>query len=266
MATASGYAAPFSPRGKAGIVPPPPWHYVGNFLAIDFVANPEAVAALLPPGLALNAARVGHCTANFVDWQFTTDSGEELLDPIRSQYHEFLLLLHASLDGQPVLYCPYIYVDQDTALMRGLIQGYPKKHGSVYTTRTFDSPSKAAVRVEPGATFAGTLAVKDRRLAEGSVTLQEQADASAAFGNAPVVTLRYFPSLEPGYQPAVHELVRMQLEETHVSPVWQGAAQLHFFASPTEDLNLLQPVRILAGYRYTLALTVRHSQLVRQLI
>ncbi|MCG8353301.1 MAG: acetoacetate decarboxylase family protein [Chloroflexales bacterium] len=261
----SGYTPPFSPRGKAGIVPSPPWHYVGNFLAIDFLTAPDAVAVLLPPGLTPSHDHPGHCTANFVDWQCVTDSGEELLDPIRSQYHEFLLLVHAALDDQPVMYCPYIYVDQDTSLIRGLIQGYPKKYGSVYTTRTFDSPSRAAARLEAGTTLAGTLTVKDQRLAEGKVTLQHTTDATAAFGRAPIITLRYFPSLDPGYPPAVHELVRMQPEDTHISTVWQGDAQLTFFDSPTEDLIQLQATHILAGYRYTMALTVRHSQVVRRL-
>src|SRR5262245_50962283 len=44
-----------------------------------------------------------NCTANFIDWQFASESAEELLDPIRSQYHEFLLLVRAELEGGPVM-------------------------------------------------------------------------------------------------------------------------------------------------------------------
>ncbi|KYC38950.1 acetoacetate decarboxylase [Scytonema hofmannii PCC 7110] len=260
---------PFSPRGKAGIVASPPWHYVGNFLAIDFWAKPEAVEALLPPGLELSLTNPGRCTANFVDWQFTSDEGDELLDPIRSQYHEFLLLVHANYEGQSVMYCPYIYVDQDASLMRGLIQGYPKKIGSVYTTRTFNIPSKASAPLRSGGVFAGTLAVKDRRLAEGVVQIENEASARpvAVFGSAPVITMRHFPSLEAGREnyPAVYELTRAKPEDTAISEIWQGSASLRFYDTPTEDLKELEPVEVNAGYRYTIAFTLRNNWVVKDL-
>jgi hypothetical protein len=45
-----GYTVPRTPLGQAGLVPPPPWHYVGDFLVIDFHADPDAVRSLLPEG------------------------------------------------------------------------------------------------------------------------------------------------------------------------------------------------------------------------
>ena len=41
----SGYSLPRSPEGRASLVPPPPWHYVGDFLVIEYWADPDAVAA-----------------------------------------------------------------------------------------------------------------------------------------------------------------------------------------------------------------------------
>lgn len=45
-------AWPPMPLGIANLVPPPPWHYVGDMLVIAYQADPAAVAAVLPPGLA----------------------------------------------------------------------------------------------------------------------------------------------------------------------------------------------------------------------
>ena len=45
--------------------------------------------------------------------------------------------MNALLDGEHVTTCPYIWVDRDFALVRGWIQGFPKKLGSVWMTRTF---------------------------------------------------------------------------------------------------------------------------------
>ena len=35
-----GYTAPLSPDGRAGIVPPPPWHYSGDFLIAEYRTDP----------------------------------------------------------------------------------------------------------------------------------------------------------------------------------------------------------------------------------
>ena len=43
--------------------------------------------------------------------------------------------------GSRIAWCPYCYVDNDAALMRGWIQGYPRKFGTVHQTRTFATAS-----------------------------------------------------------------------------------------------------------------------------
>jgi len=43
-----GYTTPRTPLGRSILVQPPPWHYVGTALAVEYDARPEAVAALLP--------------------------------------------------------------------------------------------------------------------------------------------------------------------------------------------------------------------------
>src|SRR5918994_1198139 len=47
----SGYSLPLSPEGRASLVPAPPWHYVGDFIVLEYWADPDAVRAVLPPGL-----------------------------------------------------------------------------------------------------------------------------------------------------------------------------------------------------------------------
>ena len=87
----------------------------------------------------------GRAAALFIDWQSCTDGGGQLLDPSRSQYKEFFLVVNALLDGEQVTTCPYIWVDRDFALVRGWVQGFPKKLGSVWMTRTFglDCPGRS---------------------------------------------------------------------------------------------------------------------------
>ena len=94
-----GYPLPRTPRGTSRLTPRPPWHYVGDALAIEFEANSTAVAAFLPEGLELDSAR---CAVYFAEWQYASDAGDEYLDPIRSQYHETIFLGSAKGEGSPV--------------------------------------------------------------------------------------------------------------------------------------------------------------------
>ena len=72
-------------RGAPRSCPPPPWHYVGDFVVLEYWADPDAVRAVLPPGLEPHPD-AGRAAALFVDWQSCSEDGGELLDPARSQY------------------------------------------------------------------------------------------------------------------------------------------------------------------------------------
>jgi acetoacetate decarboxylase len=250
-----GYTLPRTPRGTSSLVPAPPWHYAGNALAVEFEADQEAVAAFLPDGLVPDSPR---CAAYFVEWQSVSDRADEYLDPIGSQYRETIVLVSAQFEGTPVAYCPFIWVDQDLSLMRGLVQGWPKQIGSTWITRAYDLPSPATPVVGPGGRFGATLAVRDRRLVEAQVTLRERTDALPTPNFARAVNVRYFPELAAGRhdRPAVHELVQLKSRDVQVSPIWKGEAQLGFLEHPTIELPALRPVSVGAGYRFSFALTV----------
>lgn len=51
MAELQRFMFPKSPAGKASIVPPPPWHYSADVLAIEYRTDPDRVAELLPDPL-----------------------------------------------------------------------------------------------------------------------------------------------------------------------------------------------------------------------
>jgi hypothetical protein len=107
-----GFTPPFTPRGLASLVVPPPWHYAGGLLNVEFECDPARAAAFVPGSVG---AATGLGAVHFADWQATTD-GSELLDPIHSQYRETIVLLEvARPDGTKANFCPLIYVDQDVS-------------------------------------------------------------------------------------------------------------------------------------------------------
>ena len=262
MTALKGYTVPQTPRGTSSLAPPPPWHYICTALFIEFEADPVKAAAFLPEGLERGT---GKCSAFFAEWQAATDGGDEYLDPVRSQYNECFFLVSGMFEGAAVQYCPFIFVNQDTSLMRGLIQGLPKQFGSVWLTRAsvFDSP--AAPRVAPGGRFGATLSVKERRVAEALVTLREPASSGPSLSN--VINVRHFPTFIPGrYEsPAVHELVRMKPRNVQAANVWKGDASLTIFDNPYLEVADLRPTRVTAGYRFDFGFTLDESLPIRDL-
>lgn len=253
---AAQFTFPFSPNGRSAIVPSPPWSYAGDALVVEFWANPDAVKALLPEGLKLDED-AGHAQALFVDWQFTAGN-DEFLDPARYQYREFYILVDAVYRDKKVAFCPYIFVDNDSAMARGWAQGFPKRLASVFQTRTFAAPSKASPKVAAGNRFAGSMSSNGQRLAEGRVLIEKPLDDPSKFASRPTVNLRHFPQLAAGRHqtPAVHELVQAQFSNYSLKDAWVGRGELVLPQCRGEELSDLGPVKCGLGFRASMGLTV----------
>ncbi len=264
--TLDGYTVPLTPGGRSSLVPYPPWHYVGDFLVIEYWADPGAAVSFLPPGLDPHPD-AGRCAAVFADWQSMSEGGGELVDPSRSQYKEFFIVVNALLDGEEVTTCPTIWVDRDFALARGWIQGFPKKLGSIWITRSYGVDSAANPGVRAGATYGGTCAAYERRVAEGTVTLERVSTEGPTHNDPPIVNVRHFAELAAGKHttPAVHELVRAHSRDRAVSEIWEGSATLELFGAPHEEHGALAPVRMGKGFRFSFAYTVDDLETVRRL-
>lgn len=133
-----------------------------------------------------------------LDWQFTGSNGK-LTDPARYQYREAFVLVMAVFEGVPVDYCPYIFIDNDAAIARGWAQGFPKKLGSVYQTRSFSAPSLAAAPLAKGSRFGASVSAHGERLATGRIQLEEAVTDPATVFNRPTTMRRYFPQLAAGH-------------------------------------------------------------------
>jgi acetoacetate decarboxylase len=264
--TLRGYTTPRTPSGGAALVPPPPWHYVADFLVVDFWADPQAAVSLLPEGLEPHPDP-GRCAAIFADWQSCSDSREELLDPARGHYRECFLVVSGLLDGEEVTYCAFIWVDQDFAMARGWIQGFPKKLGQIWMTRTFGVECIADPGVRPGAAYAAKCSARGHRVAQATVVLEGLSEDGPRNNAPPIVNVRHFPRLQAGRQdePQVHELVRAVSRDRAASPVWEGDATLELLPAPGEEHTMLAPVRVGRGYRFTFAYTVDDLETVREL-
>ncbi|MGE5608170.1 MAG: acetoacetate decarboxylase family protein [Bacillota bacterium] len=252
-----GFSSPMSPTGRSSLAPTPPWHYAGELLVIEYWADPAAAASYLPQGLEPDED-AGYCTAHFAEWQAVTSDGQESLDPVRSQYTEFFLLLAARWRGEKVNYCPYIFVSQDASLARGWAQGLPKQIGQIHMTRAYGVSNPATPTLAPGGRFGATLSWNGRRLVEAKLTLMSEQQGRAGLPARPYVGLRVFPDLaQPGHdRPMVMQLVRGGASNVQVPAGWTGNAELQFLPCDVHELADLKPLRVGPGHRFSMGLTI----------
>jgi len=250
------FTPPFTSSGRSALVQAPPWHYAGWLVNVAFVFDARLGAALVPPELG---AATGKGCVHFADWQSCASGGQELLDPVYAQYRETIVVLEMAprQGGDPRFYCPLIYVDQDISLLRGWLQGWPKKMGHTWLTRSLPLAHPAAAPPVGGTRLVASLSVKERRLVDATVTLTGEKIGGLGFLSAPTVGAVGWPDLTQPGTPATARYLRADITDRVESGWTQGRATLQFHDHPVEELSLLGPVEATQASAGWMGITVR---------
>jgi acetoacetate decarboxylase len=248
-----GFTLPLTATGRSSVVAPPPWHYSGEIIAVDFTVSVQAAAALLPAGLV--PMPEGSASVVFADWCSSSDHDERVLaDPAIGQYHEAYVVLHAIRGDKKVGRVPFIWVDSELSLLRGQIQGFPKKLGQIAMTRP-TLLGRGGVRKEPGAIFAAHATSHGRRLLTVGVQIASTSDRLPRAATLPLVHTRVFPSIDRA-APAVHELQIGTIDGFACGPIHVGPAKLEIGKTEYEELEGLTPKSVGSGYVFSMAFSV----------
>ena len=261
-----GFAAPRSLLGAAALVPPPPWYFAGDVLAVEFWNDPDVSVDTLPTGVEFDRKCPGHSVALFTDYQFTAQN-EEYLDPARYQCRGFSVLLDAMWKGSRIAWCPYSYADNDAAVLRGWIQGYPRKFGTIHQTRTFAAASAASAPLAHDSRFSACMSSNGRLLVQARITLREKAERLVGLLDRRIVGRRYFPRLCVGMynRPVVDELVRCISNHLLITNIWIGEGELDFPEAYGEELEILAPLKVGRGFRFSFSYSVTDIEILADL-
>lgn len=254
-----GYSLPLSPSGASSMLTGPPWHFSGEIVMVDYRVNAATAARFLPPGLD-PGPDPGAAAAVFARWQWSSASGEELDDPCRSQFNEFLVLLGCEVQGRPMARCTYAWVDAPVPMVRGWVQGMPKQLGDVHLSQA-GTVGRAAPRLAPGGRFVGTASAHGRRLAEAAVTLASVVDEAPLLHRVPLAHTLAFPGWAGQEQP--RRLVLSDVTDVEFSTVWTGPADLRWHDPIDPDFASLAPVEVGQGAVFSYAETLRGGRLLR---
>ncbi|MHC1790965.1 acetoacetate decarboxylase family protein [Solidesulfovibrio sp.] len=240
----TSFTAPFTASGRAALVPPPPWHYAGWLCNVAVSCDTANSPSVVPSGLG---RLTGAGCVHFADWQATTD-GRELLDPVYAQYRETIIIVEIERpDGTLANFCPFIWVDQDISLMRGLLQGWPKKFGSTFLTRSLPIEHAAAAPLRAGTRLGASLCVKDRRLVEAELALTGNPGRPLGFlANKTIGTVGW-PDLAKAGQPPHLRWLLPDIQDKVTSDWHEATAEIRVLDHPVEELSLLGDVQAQAA-------------------
>ena len=253
---------PWTPSGRSSLIPPPPWHYSGEMITVEYRTDPDRVAAFLPEGASLVSEDPGAVALIWADWQSSGDDLAEILDPVRSQYKECFAVIRCQWEGETWSRCPFIWVDKDFAMVRGYHQGYPKKLGDIWMTRPV-TVGRAGPRLEPGGRFGATLSASGCRLAHARIELTEPADSPGFVNAHPMLHNRFWPAIESDGTASMDELVTMRGYDGEVADVWAATSELEVFDAPSDELSLLRPEEVIGAFYHRVAASWKSGTTLR---
>lgn len=258
-----GFLFPRTPTGRSSLLPPPPWHYSGEMLTVEYRTDPARVAALLPDELEPHPDDPGAVALIWADWQSCGPDFRELMEPERAQYKEVFAVVRCIWGDREWSRCVYIWVDKDFAMVRGYHQGYPKKLGDIWMTRPV-TVGKAGPRLEEGGEFGATLSGSGHMLARARFRLTEPVEHPGFVNGHPMIHHRQWPAIESDGTDALDELVTMRGFDGEIADVWAAEAELELGESPFEELADLAVEEVIGGFYHKVATSWREGTTLRR--
>lgn len=231
------WTGPFTPSGRSALVPDGPWTYVMDSIAVHARAEPERIREVLPPELR----PLGDLWFYVADIISYSESSEEMnyLAPDLLQYREAAVFVKVELGGKNYAYCPFMYVDNDLSLVRGIIFGFPKKIAEIEMTRFHEL---FETRRYGGAAYRAGYSLF-RILVEPKTSVRR-----SPFDDFGSWLLRRY--LKPI---GVDDYVEF-VPQASYSRILSGEARLEVGGGFNDELEHLRPSEILGGYLYSVRL------------
>ncbi|MCK0089244.1 acetoacetate decarboxylase family protein [Rhodococcus sp. F64268] len=230
------FTPPLTTTGKAALLPTPPWYYSAWALNVGFSYDATRASTFVPEGLG----RVtGNGCVHFVYWQATATS-DDLLDPTMSQFRETSFMLEVEQpDGEIYNYCPAMWVNQDASLVRGILQGLPKKTGNTWLTQSFPIAHPAASPLAAGTKIGGVLSARDRVVFEAQAVLTGEKSEALGYTARPTIGAIGMPDMRnPGSLP-VPRFTRADTRDFVYSEWHEADAALTVHPHPYEEVDSL---------------------------
>lgn len=259
MSFQNDFTLPITKSGKSQIVFPPPWHYGVTYIAAHVkFENPEEIL----PSFLKSDGEGWFYVAEFIS---TSEHNWDYMyrDPDLVQYMEGAIGIKVFFEGKNYLYFPFMWVDKDWALVRGWIDGYPKKLAKISMTKLHPLLPKYN-KAEAGLKIGGYVVRGGGVLFRLHIELKERADSVPLKDFGPVLNIRRYPARGDN-EFDVYEIVSRIRDVTNYGEIWKGDAMVEVQGYVNDELSSLKIGKIYGGYYYTQYFRVTKTQLIKRL-
>ncbi|MFN3384692.1 MAG: acetoacetate decarboxylase family protein [Archaeoglobaceae archaeon] len=224
--------------GGSELVPRGPWEYAMNIVAVYAIGNAREVSKAV--GFESN----GELWFYFAEIISRSPKCPELNyeTPQLVQYNECAIFTRVFVGGKSYAYCPFMYVDNDLSLVRGLLAGFPKKIASIAITKRH--PMLKMKKIGANASRSGYNLIKI------VVELQKEESSLPFESFGPWLTRRYFEPLN------VDELLLFNFDATY-GKIESGDAFVEVNGGVNDRLEAFRAVEVKRGYCYELLLLAK---------
>jgi hypothetical protein len=211
-------------------------------IQFDYFIAPEAARRFLPPPLQLDDEAPGAVQLAFCDSTAVSEAQPNLhiWAPGDANYLECLLKVRCRLGERRGFHVVLSWVTNDQSLVRGFLQGFPKRLATIHMTRL--NRARQCGGAYEGAGLGARVQSNDGL----SIFVEHQCrqrGGEADIPSGPFLLRRHVPSTVQGGSPLVDQIVETVVESSVVSDVWLGRGRLSAFSGAGE-LEALIPNKV----------------------
>lgn len=248
------WSAPFTKSGKSALVPKGPWVYAMEGIGTYYKVDVSALRDVVPKPLEVVDGDVFSYIVEVIAW--SPNASELAVEaPDQLQYREGAFFVKVVHNDKTYLYCPYMWVDNDLSLLRGLIAGWPKKLAKVALTSLHPLLPPLS-RPRKGLRLGGYLSRAGSTLYKMRVELLNDVETNRIplLSDYPFILPRYFAGVAPGLS-SINELVEFEGEVEAKS--WDGSGDIELIGGVNDELHFFKPISDVRGCYFILLLKVK---------
>jgi acetoacetate decarboxylase len=235
-----GFALPLTPAGKHSVVHGPPWWFDMDCIQFDYFVEPNMAMAFLPRPLALDDTAPGAIQLAFCDSTAVSEDQPDLhvWAPGDANYLECLLKIRCRQDGRAGYYVALSWVTNDQSLVRGFLQGFPKRLARIDMTRFFRA--KQCGGAFQGSQLGARVQTNDG-MSLSVVHTCEHRGTEADLPSGPFLLRQHVPCVGVAAGTMIDQLVEPVVESSVISDIWVGHGRLSAYSGAAELGPLIPP-------------------------
>jgi Acetoacetate decarboxylase (ADC) len=242
--------------GDSSAVEKGPWHYGADYVAVYFSASPTSLLHLVPPPFEVGD---GTCIAYVCEIVSVAEDGQAALlrMPDRAVYHEAAVGVKCSYKGRPGIFFPVMWVDTEWALLRGILNGYPKRLADKVAVSRVHPLNPGQKPLGAGVGLSGYCMKGPDEALSVKVELMKRGEPKDLLGFGATYGMRQFPQTDPS-QGYVAEAVEVSKSNSRTADVWLGKGT---FAT---NLDIGETV-VLGGAVYRSGFTINGAKVLQKM-